>query len=75
MGPLETERLNVAASGLSTLELLLKTQFVPEPADEKKQIITDLARMELKDLKFLDQFGNDYMSKIYKENITNDSTQ
>ena len=31
--------------------------------------------MELKDLKFLDQFGTDYMSKVYKANLTNDSTQ
>ena len=52
MGPSEEERMNVAAAGLATLELLLKTQFVPEPADEKKKIITDLARMELKDVKF-----------------------
>ena len=75
MGPSEEERMNVAAAGLATLELLLKTQFVLEPVDEKKQIITDLARMELKDLKFLDQFVNDYMSKVYKANLTNDSTQ
>ena len=67
--------MNVAASGLATLELLLKTQFVPEPEDEKKQTITDLTRMELKDIKFLDQFGNDYMAKVYKANLTNDSTQ
>ena len=31
--------------------------------------------MELKDLKFLDQFGNEYMEKIYKANLTNESTQ
>lgn len=30
--------------------------------------------MELKDLEFLDQFGNDYMAKIYKANLANDST-
>ena len=75
MGPSKEERMNVAAAGLPALELLLKTQFVPKPADEKKQIITDLARKELKDLNFLDQFGNDYMTKIYKANLTNDSTQ
>ena len=31
--------------------------------------------MELKDIKFLDHFGNDYMEKIYKANLTNDSVQ
>ena len=75
MGPSEEEQMNVAATGLATLELLLTTQFVPKPTDEKKQIIKDLARMELKDLKFLDQFGNDFMSNISKDNLTNDSTQ
>ena len=30
------ERLNVCNAGLTTLELLLKTQFVPERKDEKK---------------------------------------
>ena len=29
----------------------------------------------MKALKFLDQFGNDYMAKIYKANLANDSTQ
>ena len=75
MVPTEGERMHVAAAGLATLELLLRTQFVLEPVDEKKRIIIDLTRMELKDLKFLDQFGNDYMAKIYKANLTNDPTQ
>ena len=73
MGGTNDERRNVAASGLATLEVLLLTQFVPEPLDEKKQLITDLTIMELKDLKDLDQFGCDYMSKVYKANLTNDS--
>lgn len=38
MGPSEEERRNFASMGLSTLELLLLTQFVPEPADEKKNL-------------------------------------
>ena len=75
MGPSDEERTNVAIAGSTTLELSLKTQLVPEPVDENKQLIIDLARMELKDIKFLDQFGNDYMAKIYKANLTNDSTQ
>jgi len=65
----------VIAARLSTLEALLKTQFVPEPIDEKKQRITNLTRMKLKDLKFLDQFGQDFMAKICKANLSNDSTQ
>lgn len=75
MGGTDEERRNAAASGLATLEFLLLTQFVPEPVDEKKQLIIDLTRMELKDLKDLNHFGNDYMSKVYKANLTNDSTQ
>jgi len=75
MGGTDEEIRNVVASGLATLEVLLLTQFVPEPVDEKKQLITDLTRMELKDLKDLDQFGSDYMSKVYKANLANDSTQ
>ena len=54
MGPTDEERRAVAESGLSTLEILLKTQLVPEPIDERKQILIDLTRMELKDLKYLD---------------------
>lgn len=69
------ERQNVAALGLATLEVLLLTQFVREPIDERKQIITDLTRMELKDLKDVDQFGSEYMSKVYKACLNNDSTQ
>jgi len=38
MGGTEAERAAVMEAGLSTLEVLLKTQFVPEPADEKKKI-------------------------------------
>lgn len=48
---------------------------MPGPVDEKKQIITDLTRMELKYLKFLEYFGQEFMEKIYKANIFNDSTQ
>ena len=51
MTPTAEERMNVCNAGLATLELLLKTQFVPEPVREKKQLIIDLARMELKDAK------------------------
>ena len=75
MAPSDEERMNVAAAVLATLELLLKKQFVPEPADEKKQIITDLTRMDLKDIKFFNQFGTDYMTKVYKANLINDSVQ
>jgi len=39
MGLSEEEIMHVAIVGLATLELLLKIQFVPEPEDEKKQII------------------------------------
>lgn len=75
MGPSEEERRAVMESGLTTLELLLKTQFVPEPVDEKKQIVTDLSRMELKDLKYLDQFSKDFMAKVFKANLSNDVAQ
>lgn len=69
MGPSEEERRVVMEARLSTLELLLKTQFVPEPVDEKKQLITDLSRMELKDLKYFDQFSKDFMAKVFKANL------
>ena len=69
------ERKNVALAGLATLEVLWLTQFVPEPTDELKQIITDLTRMELKDLKDLDQFGSEYMAKVFKAKMNNDPTQ
>lgn len=75
IGPPEAERQAVMAAGISTLEVLLKTQFVPEPIDEKKQIVIDLTRMELKDLKFLGTFGQDFMAKVYKTNLSNDSTR
>jgi len=75
IGPPKSERQVVIIAGLSTLEVLLKTQFVLEPIDEKKQIITDLARMELKDLKYLEAFGQGFMAKVYKENLSNDSVQ
>ena len=52
MTPTVEERMNVCNAGLATLELLLKTKFVTEPVDEKKQLITDLARMEIKDEKY-----------------------
>ena len=72
MGPSDEERRAVMEAGLSTLEILLKTQFVPEPVDEKKQIITDLSHMELKDLNYLDQFSKYYMAKVFKASLTND---
>ena len=75
MTPTAEERMNVCNAGLTTLELLLRTQFVPEPFDEKKQLITNLVRMELKDVKFLEQFGNEYMSKVFKANLSNDTVQ
>lgn len=75
IGPPELERQAVIATRLSTLEVLLKTQFVPKPIDEKKKIITYLARMELKDLKYLEAFGQDFMAKVYKANLSNDSVQ
>ena len=31
--------------------------------------------MELKGLKLLDQFGHEYMTKVYKANLTNDAAQ
>lgn len=31
--------------------------------------------MELKDLKYLQAFGQDFMAKVYKENLSNDSVQ
>jgi len=60
---------------ISYLRIATQNSIFPEPIDEKKQIIIDLTRMELKYLKFLDQFGNEYMAKIYKAYLTNDSTQ
>jgi len=75
MGPSEEERRAVMEARLSTLELLLKTQFVPEPVDEKKQLITYLSRMELKDLKYFDQFSKDFMAKVFKANLSNDVAQ
>jgi len=36
MGTFDEERRAVMEAGLATLELLLKTQFVPEPVDERK---------------------------------------
>lgn len=71
MGPSEEERRAVKEAGLSTLEILLKTQFVPELVDEKKQLITDLSHMDLKDLKHLDQFSKDFMAKVFKGGLTN----
>lgn len=41
----------------------------------KKQLITDLSCMELKDLEYLDQFGKDFMAKVFKANLSNDTTQ
>lgn len=75
MGPSDEERRAVMEDGLSTLEILLKTQFVPELVDEKKKIITDLSCMELKDLKYLDQFSKNYMAKVFKVSLTNDLAQ
>lgn len=75
MGPSKEERRVVMEAKLSTLELLLKTQFVPEPVDEKNQLITDLSRMELKDLKYFDQFSKDFMAKVFKANLSNDVAQ
>nr|AXB54821.1 polyprotein [Pinus nigra virus 1] len=75
MGGTEEERLAVMEAGLATLEMLLKTQFMPEPKDEKKQLLTDLSRMELRDLKYLDQFGKDFMAKVFKANLFNDLAQ
>jgi len=69
------ERKNVAAMGLATLETLMLTQFVPEPTDERKQLLTDLTRMELKNLQDLDQFGSDYMAKFFKAGLNNDLAQ
>jgi len=68
----ETERRAVMEAGLSTLEILLKTQFVPEPVDKKKHLLTDLSCMELKDLKHLDQFSKEFMARILKANLFND---
>jgi len=45
IGPSDEERRAVMEAGLAILELLLKTQFLPEPVDEKKQMITYLSRM------------------------------
>lgn len=61
--------------GLATLEVLFLTQFVLEPIDERKKIIIDLTRMELKDLKDLDQFRSEYMAKVFKSSLNNDPTQ
>lgn len=54
---------------------MLKTKFFPKPIDEKKQLITDLSRMELRDLKYLEQFGKDFMAKFFKANLSNDTAQ
>lgn len=62
-------------AGLSTLELLLKTQFMPEPVDEKKKLIIDLSRMELKDLIYFNQFSKYFMAKVFKANLSNDVAQ
>ena len=75
MGLLEEERRAVMEAGLSTLELFLKTQFMPEPTDEKKQLIIDLSQMELKYLKYFDQFSRDFMPKVFKANLSNDVAQ
>jgi len=64
IGPPELEWQAVVVAGLSTLKVLIKKQFVPEPIDEKNQIITDL-----------ESFGQDFMAKVYKENISNDLVQ
>lgn len=46
-----------------------------EPVDERKKIITNLRKMELKDLKYLDQFNKYFMAKVFKSNLTNDVAQ
>ena len=48
---------------------------MPEPVDEKKQLITDLSCMELRDLKYFDQFSQDFMAKVFKANLSNDFAQ
>ena len=45
---------------------------MPEPVDEKKQLIIDLSRMELNDLKYFHQFSKDFMAKVFKANLSND---
>lgn len=72
MTPPPDERMVMAAQGLATLETLLKTQFVPEPTDERKQIMIDMTRMELKDLRYLEQFGHEYFRLVMKEQLSND---
>ena len=71
----EAERHAIAQLGLHTLETLLRTQFVPEPQDIKKQILLDLARMSLSDLKKFPDFSYDYMTKVYKAGLMNDTPQ